>query len=308
MDSSHLPRFARSGKIGAIQLTSRDRQIIQLVYRHRFVRSNQIADVIHSASQPLVRRLQRLFHHGYLERPRAQLDYYHQGGSRHIVYGLGNKGARLLSHELGIPFGKIRWSEKNRSVGRVLLEHTLLVSDFMINLEKACQENGSVRLVNPEEFTLPQRTSQSSQPFRWRVKIEGDVQLGIIPDKVFALEYSDRVGGLSRTYFLLEADRGTMPIVRRSLSQTCIRRKLLAYEATWSQAIHSDRFGFHRFRVLTITPKPKRLKSLIEACSGLRTGHGLFLFANWTGSKQPLDIFAAIWHSAKHGISTSLLN
>jgi hypothetical protein len=40
--------------------------------------------------------LQFLYHDGYLERPRIQIEYYHRGGSRHIVYGLGNKGAAFL--------------------------------------------------------------------------------------------------------------------------------------------------------------------------------------------------------------------
>jgi hypothetical protein len=43
----------------------------------------------------VLRRLQRLFQHGYLERPRCQIDYY-QSGSRRIACGLGNKGAAWL--------------------------------------------------------------------------------------------------------------------------------------------------------------------------------------------------------------------
>jgi hypothetical protein len=66
-------RFQRAGEVGAIHLTDRDRKIIRLIHRHRFLRSHQIVALIGGSAQQLSRRLQRLFHHGYLECPRAQL-------------------------------------------------------------------------------------------------------------------------------------------------------------------------------------------------------------------------------------------
>src|SRR5580692_5494151 len=144
MDSPRLPRFKRSDSIGLIQLTDRDREIIRLIHRHRFLRSSQIAALLGNDSQQIRRRLQLLYHHGFLERPRAQLDYYHRPGSRHIIYGLGNKGAAMLKRE-GVSVFPLRWSEKNRGVGRIYLEHAILVSEIMVTLERACRQTG-VRL------------------------------------------------------------------------------------------------------------------------------------------------------------------
>ena len=242
MESSRLPRFKRPSMVGPIQLTERDREIIRLVHRNRFLRSPQIIALVGGSSQQLLRRLQLLYHHGYLERPRAQIDYYHQGGSRHIVYGLGNKGGALLKQELGVAFRERHWGEKNRSVGRIFLEHALLVSDVMVTIELACRERG-IRLMTEKELALPGKR----QPFQWRVNINSRLKLGVIPDRVFALEFRDEDGKSNRAFFFLEADRGTMPVRRRNLSQTSFYRKLLAYEATWSQSIHRTRFGFHRF-------------------------------------------------------------
>src|SRR5437016_7856718 len=131
MESSRLPRFKRSATVAPIRFTERDRQIIRLVHRHRFLRSTQIVALIGDSSQQLLRRLKLLYHHGFLERPRSQLDYYHHGGSREIVHGLGNKGAAVLRSELGSTFQEIPWGEKNRSTGRIFLEHALFVSDVM---------------------------------------------------------------------------------------------------------------------------------------------------------------------------------
>jgi DNA-binding Lrp family transcriptional regulator len=285
-----------------MQLTERDRQIIRLVHRHRFLRSPQIVALIGGSPQQLLRRLQLLYHHGYLERPRAQIDYYHQSGSRHIIYGLGNKrGRTLLKEELVVASRELSWGEKNRAVGRMFLEHALFVSDVMVTIELACRERG-LRLVTEKELVLPGKR----QPFRWRVNINSHVKLGVIPDRVFALEFLDPSGTSQRAYFFLEADRGTMPVTRRNLSQTSFYRKLLAYEATWTQNLHRTRFGFHRFRVLTVTTSAARVKSLVDACSQLERGHGLFLFADQTILSG--DMFSSIWQTGKPGETGSLLD
>lgn len=255
-----------------MQLTKRDREIIRLVHRHRLLRSNHITALLGSGQQQVLRRLQLLYHHGYLERPRAQLEYYERGGSRPLVYGLGHKGGKLLETEFGITV-----SRDDKDDSRMYLEHTLLVSDVMVTIELACCKSGSITLLYEDQLSLQSNGNQ----FQWQVKVpDHGVTLGVVPDRVFALEYTDHAGENQRVYFFLEADRGTMPVVRSNLSQTSFRRKLLAYEATWNQDIHRSRLGINRFRVLTVTTIPKRVQSLVEACSQLRSGQGLFLFAD----------------------------
>src|SRR6185503_1827467 len=85
--SSRLPRFTRASQTKLLQITDRDRRIISLIHRHRFLRSSHIVSLLDGSPQSILRRLQPLYHHSYLTRPRAQLDYYHKGGSREIVYG-----------------------------------------------------------------------------------------------------------------------------------------------------------------------------------------------------------------------------
>src|SRR6266516_7021516 len=128
MQTHRLPRFKRAPTVTPMHLTERDREILRLVHRRRLLRSSHIISLSPGSAQQLLRRLQLLYHHGYLERPRAQIDYYHQGGSQRLVYGLGNKGAAFLKQELGALFRELSWDQKNRSVGRIFLEHALLVS------------------------------------------------------------------------------------------------------------------------------------------------------------------------------------
>jgi len=299
---SRLPRFNRAAEVAPMQLEERDRHIIRLVHRHRFLRSHQIIALLGGSPQQLSRRLKLLYHHGYLERPRAQLQYYERGGSCSIAYGLGNKGVALLKQEHGFAVDPHSWNEKNHVIGRVYLEHALLVADVMVAIELACRKRGDIRLLYEDQLAL----RSERQPFQWRVKIQNGWKLGVVPDRVFALEFPDASGISQRAYFFLEADRGTMPVMRRTLSQTSFCRKLLAYESTWTQKIHQRQLGIHRFRVLTITTSAARVKSLVEACSQLKRGHGLFLFAD----KAVLsgDILSAAWHTGKPGETGGLFD
>lgn len=104
MSPPRLPRFKRVSNIRAIELTDRDREILRQVHRRRFLRSTHLVALLGGSRQHMLRRLQLLYHHGFLERPRAQIDYFHNGGSRTIAYGLGNKGAAWLKRELSLPF------------------------------------------------------------------------------------------------------------------------------------------------------------------------------------------------------------
>jgi hypothetical protein len=275
-------------------LTERDHEIIRLVHRHRLLRSHHIIALIGGSAQNLSRRLQWLFHHGYLERPRAQLQYYERSGSQTIAYGLGNKSGSLLQ------LNPASWGEKNRAIGRMYLAHALLVSNVMVSLELACRQHG-IRLLHEDELHLP-----IEAPLHWRVKIRDGNKLGVVPDRVFALEYADQDGQVQRVYYFLEADRGTMPVVREKLAQTSFYRKLLAYESTWANKVHQRHLGIHRFRVLTVTPSAARVKSLLNACSRLNRGHGLFLFADQSVFQK--DLLTAVWQCGKNGSLSALVD
>lgn len=282
MESVRLPRFSRAEEIRSFRITDRDLEIIRHVNRHRFLRSSHLVKLLPGSSQQLLRRLQLLFHHGYLERPRAQLDYFHRAGPEPIAYGLGNKGAELVMRESGGDSAMLNWSWKNQSVGRLFLEHALLVSDVMVAFELAAHDRGDVRFLSADQL-FPNRNQHSLQ---WRVTLDNRQKLGVVPDAVFALETTSEDGAPLRAYYFLEADRGTMPIMRQDLRQTSFFRKLLAYRATWKQGLHKTLFGFPRFRVLTVTSSAGRMRDLVVACAKLEAGHGLFIF---TESKRFLE-------------------
>ena len=110
------PRFRRADNFAPMEMTVRDTKILRMVNRHRFLRSHQIADLVGGSPQQVLRRLQRLYHHGYVERPACQIDYYQRGGSRSIAYGLASRGAAHLRRVDDTPFSRLDWTSRNRSV------------------------------------------------------------------------------------------------------------------------------------------------------------------------------------------------
>src|SRR3954469_4453568 len=133
------PRFERS-PIRPMVLTPRDLDILRAVHRHRLLRSTHLAALSGRSRQATLRRLQPLFHHGYLDRPSMQLDWYARG-SEPLVYALGNRGAEVLEKEGELRRGGVRWDTKNRNLSRVFLHHTLMVAEIMVAFEVACRSH-----------------------------------------------------------------------------------------------------------------------------------------------------------------------
>ena len=90
----------------------------------------------------------------------------------------------------------------------------------------------------------------------------GRVAVGIEPDYAFSL-YLPKVR--RRAFFLVEIDRGTMPVERYDLKQTSILRKLLAYQTMWKSKRHTQHFDWRNFRVLFVTTSQERVDNMIAA-------------------------------------------
>ena len=145
-----------------------------------------------------------------------------------MAYGLGNIGAAWLKRDLSLPYHKLDWKRKNH-VGRVFLEHALLVSEITVAVELACRNRKDIRLLTADNLNIP----KMREPFQWKVNI--GIKCSVIPDHVFGLEFNGE-----RCWYFLEADRATMPVTRGNLNQTSFYRKLLAYgrlRETWERSV-----------------------------------------------------------------------
>jgi hypothetical protein len=296
-------RFKRSH--AHVCLTPDDLTIIDHIRRHRFLRSTHLMRLLpHRPPKKLIERLGALFHAGYLDRPRAQLDYYARAGSIPMVYALGDRTRAVAPHMTDLD-----WSPLSRDVKRPYIEHALMVADVMVAIEIAARDREDLEFVAAEQLLPLKPRPDRSHPW----KLSTDLVVGrerhsvtLIPDAVFALR--SRATGRCACFFL-EADRGTMPIERADFTQSSIRRKLLAYQAALKARQHVERFAFHNLRILTVTTGVARLQSMIGALNAVTSGNatGRFLFAEhlvvtgadplsllWTTNSAPVRIDAPL--------------
>ncbi len=300
--SPRRPHFRRE-RPPPVRLTEDDLAILRHVAKHRFVRSTHLVRLMARPPKKIVERLGALYHTGHLDRPRAQLDYYATAGSSPMVYGLGNRGAQVLAELDGVAAAKVDWTDKNRDAGRVFIEHTLLIAEVMIAFEVAVRQRSDVTVMEPKEILAraPEVTQRSANPWKWQVSVASagvTHSLAHVPDKMFGL---DLTVARKRVYFVLEADRATMPVQRNNLNQTSVQRKFLAYFQAYRAGVHKDRYGIGNFRVLTVTTSPQRIATMVEAVKTLSGGSGsnLFLFADAAALSTASDVLSFEWTSGK---------
>jgi Replication-relaxation len=204
---------------------------------------------------------------------------------------------------------KLDWSLKNARATALFLAHTIETAETMIAFELACRERGAITLIDHHDLLsyLPEETREDDAPFHARVAIRAGrepLTIGVIPDRMFSLAFESR----TRLNFALELDRGTMDIKARQLAgKSSFRRKLLGYHQLWKEGLHTSRWGFKAFRVLTVTPSEKRIEHMIAVQKEIvgQAGSNLFLFTTpkRLQEKSPL---ADVWVSGK-GQIVSLL-
>ena len=304
------PRFRRAAEPRAFRLTDGDLAIVRAIARHRFLRSTQIAELVGRSLDRTNDRLSLLFHAGYIDRPRAQLDRFPTDGTSSMVYALANDGVRLLKAygDTELPRGDL--SEKNKSALRPFIEHQLEIMDFYVALQSATRNRKDVTLIHPNEIiaAFPERTRVDKQPLKLKITMTDKGQtkvLGLIPDLLFGLRFPDG----SRRCFMVEIDRGTMPVTRSDNSETSFALKMRGYLAAYTSNQHEQRYGWKAFRVLTITTDTKRVQTMAEALRTLQMPRGpgatLFFFAtrDALSKNSPLN---EIWRDG-NGRATALI-
>ncbi len=258
------PRFKRVGDLPNIRLTTRDFAILSAIMRHRFLTTSHILSLVPGSRQNIIRRLQRLYHAGFIERPKAQLPLRFAGELSELVHSPTRKTVNHMATVEGTTVS----GKEYRPVTSLFLSHALLVSEALISIEAGCRTNGTV-LITEEEILRSVRNGKPLGRLAWRVSLKSGnttEKVGLIPDAVFAIEQESSSGRRRRLIFFLEADRGTMPLYRKSLRLSSIRRKALAYTRSRKTRVLKDRFGMPGFQVIFVSRSRERLERIQQMC------------------------------------------
>lgn len=284
------PRFRRIKPTTPLRLTERDLAILEQVSVHRFLRSDHLVSLLEGSPQHLVRRLGRLYHAEYLARPHHQRRLPKISGP--LVYSLAEKGRRTLKeHGKQVHSGVPRLRKLGSSLR---LGHDLLVSDVLVAFESGCQQSGF-------NFAFPHQWPDASGnalpaklvDLKWPIRNQSGRRQWVIPDAAFSIEAGER----SPTWFLLEVDRGTMPVTRSDPAQSSFVGKVDAYRETRKAGHLWKRWRIPGFRVLVVTETAARMKSLQQGtATRFRGGRStMFLFTTVDELARSSDPLGSPW-------------
>jgi len=286
--------------------TERDHAIIDALALYRFANAESIHQLVGGSYRKLQTRLQQLFHHSYIDRPKKQITLWDVG--RHsYIYALGDEGAKIL-RKRGIDLvgtDKPRyWHQKNISASGTHLHHTTLTTAFAVKLQTACiekkidctwtQEGKEIQ----DKIDLPLQVIH--RPGKRRLNLKARRRASINPDGMAHLHWKSVLRNRNLRAFI-ELDTGTEPNIRETSYGTDILTKMRAFVA-WSQANrHRDRFNIPGFLVLfATTGGKKRVENILATARAIDPkGKGLNMFwAMHFDIKAPAStLLDPIWHT-----------
>ena len=285
-----------------MRVTPRDIELLRNIARLRLTSAAQLAALDGGSAQNVSRALLALFENGYVERPVAQVaSRLLYEGSRPTIYGLTRKGATLLrKHGEEVRRRLLDGIDKERGAGWRFIEHTVAIAEFWVSLELAARGREDLRVMERSEILEDAPKCKSDR----LVRVEASVRIGgalrknaVIPDALFGLRFS----GEKQSYFMLEVDRGEMPIERfKNMHRTYFAKKMLTYYEANHQQRHIYDLGIDNFRVLTVTTDKARIEKMLESLNTITgdKGSNVFLFVDQAtlAASNPLEV---AWISGK---------
>ena len=228
-----------------MRVTPRDVALLENIGRLRLASAAQLAALDGGSAQNVSRSLLALWENGYVERPEAQAaSRLLYEGSRPVIYGLTRKGAALLrQYGRDVRRRLLDGIDKERDAGWRFVEHTVSIAEFMVRLEVALRGRDDLRILERGEILEDAPKSKRDR----LVKIEASIRIGgalrknaVIPDALFGLRFNDD----EESYFMLEIDRGEMPVERyKNAQRTYFAKKMMTYYEANRQQRHVHDLG-----------------------------------------------------------------
>lgn len=262
----------------------RDIDILKAIYEHRFLTRTLVLPLfgveVTNDDTNLDRRLRKLTAAGYVRRlPR-------ENRRSEFVYALTAAGAEILErHQL--PLLSANWSEKNRDVKTLFVEHTLMVARFYVAVSIGLKELPGLALDHYERESRPR--GQYAMLRAWRN--ERGQPRKVNPDALLILD------GVHPGAHFLEADQSTMGLNYRMAD------KFEDYAALYREKRHGELFGVESFRVCVVAKSSQRasnlLNLLIDGTEIRPEERKLFWFTTEETYRDcPSNALATVWRSA----------
>lgn len=298
------PRTKRAAPdaLPPFRLTKRDVAVVHGVWRYRALITPQIEELFfhQGANRTRVaqRRLQGLFHHGYLargEQPQLLTD-----SPKPFVYFLDERGAQLVCDMNDLPREELDWHPRHNDVSWPFLDHLLATNDVRVAVRRAADLLEVQLLEWRDDRTL--RSDQAKEYVTLRGPQGGSRKAAVVPDGHFRLATAK-----DNYNFFLEADKRTVTGQSSSWGRRDWARKVKIYVEYHASGSYEARYGTKDLRVLTVTTGPRRLenlKSISESAGGGRN----FWFTTFDEINPDTVLSEPIWRIARKKGEYALLS
>jgi len=216
MPKHKYKKFERGEEKPRFRLGEDEFKLIQNLADYRFLSSNHLLALNpHLAERTMQRKLQNLYHSGYIDRPASQ--FSHDKPSSHIIYAIGKKGAQLVFADRR---AQANWTRKNQELKDKFLDHALMISNFRVVLFSALKQIKGAKIVHWQEDDLRDSVIIREQ------------RIPFAPDGFLIIEDKDDL-----MHFFLEADRG-------NTGNKKFLQKMKGYWHYWKQDKYIKKFNF----------------------------------------------------------------
>lgn len=277
------PRQAKTTRRAApakIVIQERDKQILSLLVKYRFLTTSQLHRLCFGARSKALKRLRQLYDANLVNRLFRPVIV----GNAEIVYTIAPKGLSLLKgyQNTGDLSENLTYGKRTQ----LFLEHELALVKFRLAAENSCDERGIEILF--WKSTPQLRILQKGKLIVEKIKCLDGTILPLLPDAFFGIRTQK-----GKSFFFVEMDMGTESLKR-------IAAKFKAYVNYLRNGQFQNRWGYKAFRVLVITTSQKRIDNMIQFAKAHKSFSLLFWFATQEQAECSESIFAHSWLCASN--------
>jgi hypothetical protein len=266
-----------SSKRPAFRLTPRDCEIIRAVNDCRALQTRHIETLFFTSPKPAYKRLQKLYHHEYLDR-QFITQVTRAPAASPIVYTITKLGASVLATAYGYTEDQFRFSSRSVTQWETL-QHILAIADVWAAIVRASSESNIAVVEWRDELIF-----RSNPDTVWVKSVSGrQTKKPVLPDGYFHLKTPK-----GETRLFLEVDRGI-----EGLQQ--IKDQIQVYQEYMVSGGYQERFQAKSLRILIVTTGKKRRDNIRKAIASVGGGERYWVttFEQMTST----DIFTApIWY------------
>ncbi|HQU07600.1 MAG TPA: replication-relaxation family protein [Candidatus Paceibacterota bacterium] len=296
MGALRQSKFTRSAARSSVRIGAYQIDIVDAVYRFRYLTAPQIAAVLDRHPDSVKRAVRGLYDARYLLRPRCQRDPA-PWQTTPIYHAISAKGAELLREERGYNVPKNGFDAKESQEHIANWRHDTALSEFLVKLLVDVRKEGQLELLFPRDLLERGIIAPDVpwQPYAWKPLQWSTAKGTVVPDQAVMFQDPGRPEGQNRSLLLIELDRGTEAMERVRNDSNTIRGKLEKYIAAYGEGKHTETFGVRNMRVAFVTTSQQRIHGMQRLLYDMGVERRMFLFSTIKETRECVSLLALSW-------------